>query len=77
MVHIVNNDLLKRERVAVSSEHDRVVIQLGNVVVKLGYEDALQLSQWIRFRAKEAKRFAGDQSRHWSAIGQLTDATRG
>ena len=79
MVAIRRNDLLKRERIAVSAEGDLVVMELGNVTLKLGYEDALQLSQWIRVRAKEAKRTAGDTSRHWSLIGQLHDAnvTRG
>jgi len=72
-------DLLKKERIAVSIEGELVVIQLGNVTLKVPYETALQLSQWIRFRAKEAKKRAGDVSRHWSVIGNLTDAneTRG
>lgn len=79
MVAIVNNNLLKQERIAVASEGDLVVMQLGNVTVKLPYATALLLSQWLRMRAKEAKRRAGDTSRHWSVIGTLTDAnvTRG
>ena len=71
------NDLLKQERIAVSSEHELVVIELGNVTVKLPYETALLLSQWIRVRAKEAKRRAGDMSRHWSSIGIIHDANYG
>ncbi len=71
------NDLLKKERIAVSSENELVVIELGNVTVKLPYETALLLSQWIRVRAKEAKRRAGDESRHWSSIGILHDANYG
>jgi len=79
MVDIVSNDLMKRERIAVESEGDLVVIHLGNVTVKVPYETALLLSQWIRVRAKEAKMRAGDNSRHWSVIGTLHDAnvTRG
>ena len=79
MVAIVNKNLLKQERIAVSSDGDLVVMQLGNVEVKLPYETALTLSQWLRVRAKEAKRRAGDTSRHWSLIGTLHDAsvTRG
>jgi hydrogenase maturation factor len=79
MVAIVNNNLLKRESIAVESDGDFVVIHLGNVTAKIPYETALLLSQWIRMRAKEAKRRAGDNSRHWSAIGTLHDAsvTRG
>lgn len=70
-------DLLKKELIAVSSENDLVVINLGNVTVKLPYETALLLSQWIRVRAKEAKRFVGDTSRHWSLVGTLHDANVG
>ena len=79
MVAIVTKDVLKRERIAVESEGDLVVIHLGNVTVKVPYETGLLLSQWIRLRAKEAKRRAGDRSRHWSVIGTLHDAnvTRG
>lgn len=73
----VNPNLLKRERIAVESEGDIVKMTLGNVEVKLPYETALLLSQWLRIRAKEAKRRAGDRSRHWSAIGTLHDANYG
>jgi len=75
-IHINNKSLLKRERIEVSSEGDLVVVQLGNVEVKVPYETAFQLSAWIRLRAKEAKRFAGDTSRHWSVLGTLSDANR-
>lgn len=76
---VQNKNLLRQERIAVSSEGDLVLVQLGNVEVKLPYETALQLSQWLRVRAKEAKRRAGDTSRHWSLIGTMHDAnvTRG
>jgi len=77
MVAIVNNNLLKQQRLAVESEYDNVVIRLGNIEVKISYETALLLSQWIRIRAKEAKRFAGDTSHHWSLVGTLHDASRG
>jgi len=77
MVAIVSRDLLKQHRIAVSSEGDLVAMQLGNVQVKLPYETALLLSQWLRVRAKEAKRRAGDVSRHWSVIGSMHDAQRG
>ena len=77
MAEIVNPGLLKRERIAVTSEGELVVMTLGNVEVKLPYATALLLSQWLRVRAKEAKRRAGDTSRHWSTIGTLHDANYG
>lgn len=66
--------LLKREHMAVNSEGELVVISIGNSDLKLHYETALLLSQWVRHKAKEAKRRAGDTSRHWSVVGTLTDA---
>lgn len=77
MVAVARNDILKRERIAVSSEGELVVMQLGNVEIAMPYESALLLSQWLRVRAKEAKRRAGDVSRHWSVIGTMHDAQRG
>ena len=73
------SDLVKRERFVVKDDGDTVRVEFGNVVVKMHYEDALWLSQAIRIRAKAAKRWSGDISRHWSVIGVLTDAnqTRG
>lgn len=77
MFGIVRNDLMKKTSIAVSSEGELVKIQIGNAELKMHYEDALLLSQWIRVRAKEAKTRAGDQSRHWSVIGQVHDAQYG
>jgi len=71
------SDLLKQQRIAVSSEGDLVVMDLGNVRVRLPYDTAFLLSQWLRVRAKEAKRRAGDVSRHWSIIGTMHDAQCG
>lgn len=77
MVNTVNKDILTQQRIAVSSEADLVVMQLGNVTVKLPYEVAFKLSAWLRFRAKESKQFAGDTSRHWNVIAQMHDAQYG
>jgi hypothetical protein len=62
-------DLLMRQRMEVRAEGDRVKLSIGNAEMGMDYETALQLSQWLRIRGKEAKRTAGDLSRHWSAIG--------
>lgn len=74
---VSNKNLIRQERIAVASEGDLVVLTLGNVEMKMSYATALLLSQWLRVRAKEAKRRAGDVSRHWSVIGTLHDAQRG
>lgn len=67
----VNSPLLSRQRIAVRAEGERVVLTIGNSDITMPYEAALQLSQWLRVRGKEAKRTAGDVSRHWSAVGIL------
>lgn len=71
---VKRNDLLQRTRMAVAAEGDTVVLTIGNTDLRMPYETALQLSQWLRVRAKEAKRTAGDNSRHWSVVGILHDA---
>lgn len=63
--------LLSPQRIAVGIEGELVTITIGNSTLRMGYEDALKLSQWVRVRAKQAKRLAGDNSRHWSAVGVL------
>jgi hypothetical protein len=63
--------LLSQQRIAVSTEGTLVVLTVGNAELKMPYETALQLSQWLRVRAKEAKRLNGDMSRHWSVIAVL------
>lgn len=65
--------VLRSERIEVSFQNELVVIMIGNTELKLHYEDAFKISQWIRVRAKQAKRFCGDQSRHWSALAVLDD----
>ena len=70
-------DLLKPQRINVYAEGELVVFEVGNSVMKMPYEVAIQLSTWLRIRGKEAKRNAGDHSRHWSVIGNLTDVMNG
>lgn len=65
-------DLLKPQKIEVSTEGELVVLKIGNATMKMDYETALQLSTWMRVRGKEAKRVAGDDRRHWSVIGKLS-----
>lgn len=67
-------DLVKPSRVAVRAEGERVVLEINGTRMTMGYEDAITLSQWLRVRGKEAKRNAGDQSRHWHGIAILGGA---
>ena len=63
--------LLTPQALAVRSEGEIVVITIGNSDLRMHYVDALKISQWIRLRAKEAKRRCGDVSRHWSTLASL------
>lgn len=71
----VKPGLLTPQHLEVSVEGELVAIQIGNSTMRLHYEDALKISQWIRMRAKQAKQRCGDVSRHWSALAVLEDLT--
>lgn len=71
------SNLLRKQRIEVVAEGPLVVLRIGNAEMKMEHEAAIQLSTWLRVRGKEAKRIAGDTSRHWSVIGQLTDVQAG
>ena len=65
----VNSPLLSRQRISVEALGENVRLTIGNAHIDMPYETAIQLSQWLRVRGKEAKRRAGDMSRHWSVVG--------
>jgi hypothetical protein len=68
---IVRPSTVEQAQIAVHSEADLVCLTIGNSTIKMGYETAFKLSQWLRVRAKEAKKFAGDTGRHWSLLATL------
>ncbi len=70
-------DLLQKQRIEVRCDGELVVLQVGNAELKMDHETAIQISTWLRVRGKEAKRAAGDNSRHWTVIGRLDDVLAG
>mgnify|MGYP000338225406 FL=1 len=75
MLQILNRpSVVKPTHFSVVTEGERVVINIGNSRLTMNYEDALTFSQWVRVRAKEAKRKAGDASRHWHGLAILGGA---
>lgn len=64
----VNRDLLKKEQIAVRQEGATVVMTAGTAEATIPYQAALQISQWLRLKAKESQTRAGDKTRHWSEI---------
>ena len=73
-IQTVAPTLLKQGEVAVWHEGEIVKLKAGNVTITMDYPMALQVSQLLRSHGKEAKFFAGDKSKHWSAVAFLTDA---
>lgn len=75
MTHIISKPaLLQQTRVSVECVGDQVELTIGNSSMRMSYETAITLSQWLRVRGKEAKRMAGDQSRHWHGLAVLNGA---
>ena len=70
-------DLLQKQRIEVRCDGELVVLQVGNAELTMDHETAIQVSTWLRVRGKEAKRAAGDTSRHWTVIGRLDDVLAG
>ena len=66
----VRRDLVSADRIAVGINGELVVVQLGNDQFKLPWSGADLMAQWLRLRAKDCKRRAGDMQRHWSEIAQ-------
>lgn len=71
MSALINSPLLSRQRIAVQPVGDLVRLSVGNWHMDMPYETALQLSQWMRMSAKQAKRTAGDESRQWRVLALL------
>jgi len=59
--------------IRVSSIYEEVEVQIGSQSIRMSYENALQLSAWLRLHAKAAKRFAGDSSRRWNCIADIAN----
>lgn len=67
-VYPVARERLGLGQVGARSDGLLVAVKLGTIEAKMPALAALKISQWIRVRAKESKRRAGDLTRHWSAI---------
>ena len=67
-VYPVNRNALPLAKIGVRNQGTLVQMKLGADTATLSYEAALTIAQWLRLRAKESKRRAGDIARHWSEI---------
>jgi hypothetical protein len=66
--------VMSKAQISTRAEGEMVVLTINNAEIRLHYQDAFRISQWLRVSGKEAKANAGDVSRHWSIIAQLDDA---
>lgn len=73
----VNHDRLKKAQIAVRQDCGIVVLTAGTAQASIPFDAALQISQWIRVRAKESQARAGDVTRHWSKIKQAHEVANG
>ena len=58
----------------VAWEKNLVVFTFDEATIKVHYSDAYELYGWLRVAAQNAKRWAGDRSRHWTTQAHLADA---
>jgi hypothetical protein len=66
--------VLQRFNWAVEVEGENVSLVFNEHAITTHYSSMLQISQWIRKAVKKVKAEVGDNSRNWSAMGNLTDA---
>lgn len=70
-VYPVARERLKVAEVGARCDGAMVAVKFGATEAKMPAPAALKISQWIRLRAKESKRRAGDLARHWSEVSTL------
>ena len=73
----VNRDLLKKEQISVRHDGAIVVVTIGTSEASIPHTAAMQISQWLRQRAKESQMRAGDLTRHWSKVKQAHEQQNG
>ena len=62
-------------KVRVFHERDTVVLEIDGTKLTMEYPYAIAIAEQLRMHGKQAKKFAGDFSRHWSTEASLlTDA---
>jgi hypothetical protein len=73
-VQVIGPTLLESQNMIVFHEMDTVVFEIGHHRCAMDYPTAIKLSALLRTHAKQAKKFAGDHSKHWTSESILTDA---
>lgn len=69
----VGEKILKFTPYGCRVEGTKVVLTIGRTNATMDYETAIKMSAFLRYCGKLAKRAAGDESRHFTIIADLTD----
>jgi hypothetical protein len=72
-VQVIGPSLLESQNMLVGHELDTVFVEIGGRKLTMDYPTAIKLSEMLRTHGKQAKKFAGDSSLHYSANAVLTD----
>ena len=70
----IGERILKQTSYGTRVEGVNVVLTVGDKALTMDYETALKLSTFLRHCGRLAKRAAGDSSRKWTVVADLTDA---
>lgn len=73
-VQIIGRSLLESQNMVIEHEMDTVKLTIGGHTLTMDYPTAIKMSQLLRIHGKQAKKFAGDGSKHWLSESILTDA---
>jgi len=73
-IDVITKDLVAPRRVEVSNAGDVVTMKFGNVSIDMHYLDVFRFAHWARMNAKQCKKRVGDNGRHLSVMGTLSDA---
>lgn len=70
----IGEKILQFTPYGVRVEGVNVIMTIGKANCEMTYEMALKLSAFLRYGGRLAKRAAGDESRKWTCVADLTDA---
>ena len=73
-IQTIGASFLESHKIKIEHEFDCVKLTLGGHTLTMDYPTAIKLSQMLRTHGKQAKKFAGDASKSWTAEAVLTDA---
>jgi len=65
------DSLLTKQNIYVADSHDRVILSVGKLDIKMPYAAAFKISQALRVASKHAMRISGENNRNWQQFATL------